>query len=93
MVLDESSARIPDPQPCILCGRCVDICPMKLAPTRIATFVEYGMLDQAEKIGLLDCMECGTCTYVCPSNRNMVHWFKFGKLQIMAARKKAKASA
>jgi len=93
MVLDQSLSKIPDPQPCILCGRCVDICPMKLVPTRIATFVEYDMVDQAEKIGLLDCMECGTCTYVCPSKRNMVHWIKFGKLEVMAARKKAKVSA
>jgi len=93
MVLDQSSSRIPDPQPCILCARCVDICPMKLVPTRIATFVEYDMVDQAEKIGLLDCMECGTCSYVCPSKRNMVHWIKFGKLQVMAARKKARAAS
>jgi electron transport complex protein RnfC len=93
MVLDEAVSKIPDPQPCILCGRCVDICPMKLVPTRLATLAEYDMLEEADRLGILDCMECGTCTYVCPSNRNLVHWIKFGKLGVMEARKKAKATA
>jgi electron transport complex protein RnfC len=93
MVLDQASSRIPESEPCILCGRCVDTCPMKLVPTRIATLAEYDMLDQAQKLGILDCMECGTCTYICPSNRNLVHWIKFGKLGVLAAQKKAKATA
>jgi electron transport complex protein RnfC len=93
MVLDLASSRIPEPEPCILCGRCVDTCPMKLVPTRIATLAEYDMLDEAEKLGILDCMECGTCTYICPSNRNLVHWIKFGKLGLLEAQKKAKATA
>ncbi len=93
MILDQASSRIPEPEPCILCGRCVDTCPMKLVPTRIATLAEYDMLDEANKLGILDCMECGTCTYICPSNRNLVHWIKFGKLGLLAAQKKAKATA
>ena len=93
MVLDQASSQIPESDPCLLCGRCVDTCPMKLIPTRIATLAEYDLLDDADKLGILDCMECGTCTYICPSNRNLVHWIKFGKLGVMEARKKAKATA
>jgi electron transport complex protein RnfC len=93
LVFDHTFSKIPEPRPCILCGRCVDVCPMRLVPTRIATFVEYNNLKQAERLGALDCMECGSCTYVCPSNRNLVHWIKFGKLGILEARKKAKETA
>jgi len=93
VVLDHNSSKIPEPKPCILCGRCVDVCPMRLVPTRIATFVEYNLLKQATQLGVLDCMECGSCTYVCPSNRNLVHWIKFGKLSILEARKKTMETA
>ncbi|HAX52605.1 electron transport complex subunit RsxC [Muricomes intestini] len=52
---------------CINCGRCVEICPCRLVPSRLAkyadrhdeeTFVaQYGM----------ECVECGCCSYVCPA--------------------------
>jgi len=79
-----------EPDPCIRCAHCVDACPMKLVPTRIEKFVIAGHIDEAAAIGLNDCMECGSCAYVCPSNRRLVHYFKFGK-HLAAARRKAAA--
>ena len=81
-----------DPQPCILCARCVDICPMNLLPCTIATFMEVGELERAEDYGILDCIECGSCAYVCPARRNIVHHIKFGKSEIALKKRKSKAS-
>jgi len=79
-----------DPDPCIRCAHCVDACPMKLVPTTIEKLVMAGQIDQASAIGLNDCIECGSCAYVCPSRRRLVHYFKFGK-HLAAARRKAAA--
>ena len=79
-----------DPDPCIRCAHCVDACPMKLVPTTIEKLVVAGQIDQASAIGLNDCIECGSCAYVCPSRRRLVHYFKFGK-HLAAARRRAAA--
>jgi electron transport complex protein RnfC len=83
-VLDEK------PGPCLRCGRCVDHCPMQLVPNEIARFVEKGRLDLAEQYGILDCMECGVCAFVCPSKINHVHLMKQGKALVLSKRRKAK---
>ncbi|MFC1485069.1 electron transport complex subunit RsxC [bacterium] len=70
-------------EPCLRCGSCVSLCPMGLAPSEIAKYVEYGRYDLAEKIGLKDCMECGTCVFTCPSNRPIVQLVKVGKMKVM----------
>lgn len=71
---------------CIRCGRCVSACPMGLNPTMLSTLAEKGLFDEAkEDYHLLDCMECGTCGYVCPAKRTMVHYIRYAK-QLSAAK-------
>ncbi len=54
------------PPVCIRCGRCVRACPMKLMPLKIASAIQRGNTDEAVAFGALDCIECGTCSYICP---------------------------
>ena len=68
--------------PDIRCGRCVRICPMKLVPVQIADYVERNRFNEAKELGVLDCIECGSCAYVCPARRNLVHLFKHAKEQL-----------
>ena len=78
------------PEPCIRCAHCVQACPMKLLPTTIEKHVMVGDIDRAAALGLNDCIECGSCAYVCPSHRRLVHQFKLGKyLSAESRRKKA----
>jgi electron transport complex protein RnfC len=72
--------------PCIRCGRCVDVCPMKLVPCEAATFSEAGKLDQAEANGAGDCIECGSCAYVCPARRHLVQSIKVSKSAVLKRR-------
>jgi electron transport complex protein RnfC len=76
-------------EPCINCGRCVDVCPMGLMPTTIAQFVEYDKPDLAAEYHALDCIECGSCAYICPSHRYLVQYIRQGKRQIIKNRKQA----
>jgi len=74
--------------PCISCARCVDICPMKLVPTKIASLVEFEIWDEVKKFGALDCIECGSCSYICPSKRKLLEYIKFGKAKLTEMRAK-----
>ena len=68
--------------PCIRCGRCVAACPMKLAPCLICSAVEGHRFDLAEKNYVMDCLECGACSYVCPSHRPLVQQFRLAKAEL-----------
>ena len=68
--------------PCIRCARCIDACPMLLQPSVIGLFVEKGHYQDAKDYHVLDCFECGSCTFVCPANRPMVQWVKRAKREL-----------
>ncbi|AHF07234.1 electron transport complex subunit RsxC [Desulfitobacterium metallireducens] len=75
--------------PCIRCGRCVEGCPMGLNPSMLSILSEKGFFDEAlDTYHLLDCMECGCCSYVCPAKRKIVHFIRYAKK--MSALKGAK---
>ncbi|MBN1781733.1 electron transport complex subunit RsxC [bacterium] len=86
LVLDQSVSDLSREQPCISCARCVDVCPMKLMPNRIASFVEHDRIDEAVAYGLSHCIECGSCSYICPAKRHLVHYIKHGKALLVRKR-------
>ena len=70
-------------QPCIKCGRCVDVCPMELKPLYFAKYADeqnwQGMLEK----NVRDCIECRCCEYICSSKIPLVTKIKAGKKAIM----------
>lgn len=88
LVLPPGQSVIPEAQTCISCARCVDTCPMKLVPTELGKLIQRSRFQEAEKLGVLDCMECGICSYICPSKINLVHLFKFAKAKILSEKRK-----
>jgi electron transport complex protein RnfC len=75
-------------EPCIRCGRCVEVCPMDILPATISQAVENERFDWAEQLNVTACIECGSCSYSCPSHRPLNQHFKRAKAEIMAARRK-----
>ena len=74
---------------CINCGYCIRACPVRLVPSELSKYCEYGKFRQAEKEGLFACIECGICAYVCPTRRPMIHLLRFGKQEITAMREES----
>ena len=65
----------PIPQPtttCIRCGKCVEVCPMHLTPILIRIALRDGNLRRLRRMHPEDGMECGCCSYICPSNIPLV---------------------
>jgi electron transport complex protein RnfC len=77
-------------EPCIRCGRCVECCPMSILPATISQAVENKRFDWAEDLNVMACIECGACSYVCPSHRPLNQHFKRGKIEIQAQLRKKK---
>jgi len=75
---------------CIRCGRCVDVCPSKLTPSRLSTLLEADLIEEAAEWNLADCIECGCCAYVCPSMRPIVQQVKYGKAELNRRKTKDK---
>lgn len=93
VALAQEDVTIVQSETCIRCGRCVAACPMYLLPSVLGILCERHKFEEAKKLGLLDCVECGCCTYVCPAGRTMVHMFKFGKTELRKLDMKEKARA
>lgn len=69
MTKDEVSAY--RPTPCINCGRCVEVCPSRIIPSRLADFAERHDEAAFLKFNGLECVECGSCSFVCPAKRQL----------------------
>ena len=53
--------------PCIRCAKCLRACPEGLNPIKLMELWERGEKEEFLKFGGNKCIECGLCSYVCPS--------------------------
>ena len=74
--------------PCINCGRCVDACPGRVIPSRLADFAARGDKESFEKWEGMECCECGCCSFVCPAKRQLTQQIKSMRKLVLASRKK-----
>jgi electron transport complex protein RnfC len=77
----EDAARL-ESVPCIRCARCVEGCPMNLEPYLLMALSEKGFWERAEANHITDCMECGSCSFTCPSVRPVLDYIRSGKSQV-----------
>jgi electron transport complex protein RnfC len=73
--------------PCIHCGRCLQVCPERLNPTRIAHAVKNNFIDIAKNYFITACIECGCCSYICPANIDLTGLIRTGKIHIARQKK------
>lgn len=83
LIMNEKEARRGEEQPCIRCAKCVDACPMGLAPYLLATSSAFRNWEKAEQNNIVSCIECGSCQFTCPSNRQLLDNIRVGKSTVM----------
>ena len=64
---------------CIRCGKCVDRCPMHLAPTFIRQALKANDLAALAKLHPEDCNACGCCSFICPAQIPLVETVSLAK--------------
>lgn len=82
LAFDEKSSQIEEESVCLRCGKCVRACPMNLMPLFINQNILRGDLEGVRAYNANDCIECGCCSYVCPSKRHLVQSVRLAKSQL-----------
>lgn len=77
-----------EPGPCINCGRCVEACPSRLVPSRLADYAEHYDEEAFLAHEGMECVECGCCSYVCPAKRSLTQSIKSMRKIQLAKKKK-----
>lgn len=68
---------------CIRCAKCVEACPMGLEPYLLSKLTQNGDFEELERHYIADCIECGCCTFSCPSYLPLLDWVRIGKAEVM----------
>ena len=82
-VLNSYQTDIPKERPCIKCSECLNVCPMGLSPILISQAYRNNDLYTAEKLGVLSCIDCGGCSYICPSKIDLLSDIREAKQKVM----------
>jgi electron transport complex protein RnfC len=82
VLIPEGEARRKESQACIRCSKCVGICPMGLEPYLLMTYAERSLFERMESDKVMDCIECGSCAYTCPSSRPLLDYIRMGKAEV-----------
>ncbi len=82
LILPDTQAKRPKSKVCIRCTKCISACPMGLEPYLLMTLAEKERYDDVEKNRVLDCIECGSCSFICPSNRKLLDFIRLGKFVV-----------
>jgi electron transport complex protein RnfC len=81
-VLTADDVRHAEETNCVRCGRCVDVCPLGLVPTKLALAARASLWEVARSYYIQACMECGCCAYTCPSSLPLVQLIRVGKARL-----------
>ncbi len=84
VIFDEKQAKTVAESACIRCARCVSVCPVGLHPYLMRADLDKHDAESAKKHGLLDCVLCGACSYICPARRYLTSSYKAAREELAA---------
>jgi electron transport complex protein RnfC len=83
LVLTKDECKRQDILPCIRCGKCLEACPIFLNPQWMKDLAKAERYEElVEEAHLNDCMLCGCCSFICPSNIPLSQYFAMSKTQL-----------
>lgn len=77
-----------EPTACIKCGRCVEVCPGRVLPSKLMVAAIHGDEETFLKLNGMECCECGCCSFVCPAKRPLTQTIKSMRKMQLAKKKK-----
>ncbi len=77
-----------EPSACINCGKCVEVCPGRVVPRKLADYAEHYDEEAFLKNNGMECCECGCCSYICPAKGPLTQVIKSMRKMQLAKKKK-----
>lgn len=90
LALTKKETRDHEERNCIRCGKCIEVCPLALVPYELNSLALREDWDAFEKLNGAECLQCGCCSYACPSKRHLVQSLRTGKAIVMKKRRSKK---
>lgn len=70
-------------RPCIQCGYCIEVCPVRIMPNLLYRYFESGVSETLMRYGIFNCIDCNLCTHVCPSKIPLAKSLKDAKSKLI----------
>ncbi len=86
LAFNSKDSYIAEEAACIHCGRCISACPIGLVPASISVAYENRDTKSMEELNIMQCMECASCTYVCPARKALNFIHRIGKILVKEAK-------
>jgi electron transport complex protein RnfC len=90
LAFGESMAEAPQTTACIRCSACIDNCPIHLAPVDIQKAYQRDDVAALDKLMADLCVECGTCSYVCPARQPLAQSTRLARAKLRSEQRKAR---
>ncbi|MCI9220563.1 MAG: electron transport complex subunit RsxC [Lachnospiraceae bacterium] len=88
LALSKDDVSAMEPGPCINCGRCVEVCPGRVIPSRLADYAQRYDEEAFLANHGMECCECGCCSFICPAKRPLTQQIKSMRKIQLAKKKK-----
>ena len=85
LAFSKAQSLVKEETACINCGRCHQACPFGLIPTALADAYDRRDAEALNRLKVMQCMECGSCSYICPARRPLGFTNKLGKAVVKEA--------
>ncbi len=79
LVLPHEEAHRKPVENCMRCSKCISACPMGLEPYLLMIETEKELWERSEEDKIMDCIECGSCSFTCPAHRPLLDYIRLGK--------------
>lgn len=90
IVLTPEESTHKETEPCVKCGRCLQVCPVNLQPLLLSAYSLKDMFEMTQEYHVEECIQCGACSFICPSRRPLTESIRHAQREIYLKRKKTK---
>ncbi|MBQ2574784.1 MAG: electron transport complex subunit RsxC [Bacteroidales bacterium] len=82
LMFKQSESERMEESACIRCGKCVSACCMGLEPYLLKNLAKIRDFDALKEERVLDCIECGSCSFTCPAGIPITDYIRYGKATV-----------
>ena len=88
LCFSQEMAEVKKETACLNCQRCHTACPFGLMPSIYIDAYEKKDVETLQKFNVMQCMECGSCSFTCPARRPLSFTNKLAKMMVKEATSK-----